>query len=79
MNKETGILVINEENVQAFYNKASVKDNRNITIDYQKIIDNPKMESYLIGDMGRTFSAIGKIKSRQEKLKELIQKIILRD
>ncbi len=79
MNKETGILVINEENVQAFYNKASVKDKRNITIDYQKIMDNPKMESYLIGDMGRTFSAIGKIKSRQEKLKELMQKIINRD
>ena len=79
-NKETGILVINEENVQAFYDKvASVIDNRNITIDYQQILDNPKMESYLIGDMGRTFSAIGKIKSRQEKLKELMQKIMLHD
>ena len=80
MNKYTGNMVINEENVQAFYDKiASVKDNRNITIDYRLILRTPRMENYLIGDMGRTFNAIGKIKARQEKLKELIQKIMNRD
>ena len=80
INKETGNLVINEENAQAFYDKiASIKDNRNITIDYEIILRTPRMENYLIGDMGRTFNAIGKIKSRQEKLKALIQKIKQRD
>ena len=80
MNKETGNLVINEENVQAFYDKiASIKDNRNITIDYEIILRTPRMENYIIGDMGRTFNALGKIKSRQEKLKALIQKIKQRD
>ncbi len=80
MNKETGNLVINEENVQAFYDKiASIKDNRNIAIDYQLILRTPRMENYLIGDMGRTFNAIGKIKFRQEKLKELMKKIKQRD
>ena len=80
MNKETGNLVINEENVQAFYGKiAAIEDNRNITIDYEIILRTPRMENYLIGDMGRTFNAIGKIKSRQKKLKELMQKIEQRD
>jgi len=79
-NKETGILVINEENVQALYDKiASVKDHRNLIVDYQRIMESPKMASYLIGDIGRTYSAIGKIKSRQEKLKVLTQKIMNRD
>lgn len=80
MNKATGNLVINEENVQAFYDKiASIKDSREITIDYEIILRTPRMENYLIGDMGRTFNAIGKIKSRQEKLKVLTQKIKQRD
>jgi len=80
MNNNTGNLVINEENVKSFYDKiASIKDNRNIIIDYNLILRTPRMENYLIGDMGRTFNAIGKIKYRQEKLKELIQKIIERD
>ena len=80
MNKETGKLVINEENVQGFYDKiASIKDSRNITIDYEIILRTPRMENYLIGDMGRTFNTIGKIQSRQEKLKALIQKIKQRD
>lgn len=80
MNKNTGNLVINEGNVQAFYHKiASIEDNRNITIDYEKILRTPRMENYLIGDMGRTSNAIGKLRSRQEKLKMLIQKIEQRD
>ena len=80
INKNTGNLVVNEGNTQAFYDKiASIKDNRNITIDYEIILRNPKMENYLIGDMGRTSNAIGKIKSRQEMLKKLMQKIEDRD
>ena len=80
MNKDTGNLVVNEENVQAFYNKiASIEDHRNIPVDYDIILRTPRMENYLIGDMGRTFNALGKIKSRQKKLNVLIQKIKQRD
>ncbi|WP_375324001.1 DUF6090 family protein [Flagellimonas sp. GZD32] len=76
MNQNTGNLVINEESTQPFYDKlASIKDNRDLTIDYNIILRTPRMENYLIGDMGRTSNAIGRIKSRQEKLKILMQKI----
>ncbi|GLU45472.1 DUF6090 family protein [Allomuricauda sp. NBRC 101325] len=80
MNQNTGNLVINEENTLAFYNKlASIKDNRNIPIDYEIILRTPRMENYIIGDMGRTSNAIGKIKARQEKLQVLTRKIEERD
>jgi len=80
MNQNTGNLVINEENTQAFYKKiASIKDNRDMTIDYKLILRTPRMENYLIGDMGRTSNVIGRIKARQEKLKALMQKIEQRD
>ena len=76
MNEATGNLVINEGSVQEFYNKvASIKDYRNITADYNKILRTPIMENYLIGDMGRTFNAIGKIEARQTMLKQLQEKI----
>jgi hypothetical protein len=74
--KETGNLVVNEENPKAFYEKIeSIKDFRNLTPDYQQILNTPKMENYLIGDMGRTFNVVGKIISRKEKLKYLQEKI----
>lgn len=76
MNENTGDLVINEEDVENFYLKiASIKDTRNITPDYRMILRNPKMENYLIGDMGRTYNALGKIIARQKMLDELIVKI----
>ena len=80
MSHETGNLVINEGSVQEFYNKvASIKDYRNITADYNKILRTPIMENYLIGDMGRTFNAIGKITARQVMLEHLKEKIKNRD
>lgn len=79
MNANTGILVINEENVQEFYKKvASIKDYRNIQVDYESVLRNPKMENYIIGDMGRTYNALGKITSRKSfllKLKERIENL----
>ena len=76
MTEETGNLVINEGDVQEFYDKvASIKDHRDITADYEKILRTPIMENYLIGDMGRTFNAIGKITARQAMLKRLKEKI----
>ena len=72
MTENTGDLVINEENVQEFYDKvASIEDNREIDYDYERILSTPILENYIIGDMGRTYNAIGKIKSRQEMLKRL--------
>ncbi len=76
MTTETGNLVINEENVQEFYNKvASIKDYRNLSEDYERILRTPSMENYLIGDMGRTFNAIGNIESRIKALNQIRQKI----
>ncbi|MGM5469888.1 DUF6090 family protein [Flavobacteriaceae bacterium LMO-SS05] len=76
MTEDTGILVINEENVQAFYTKiATIKDYRNLTIDYERILKTPSMENYLIGDMGRSYNALGKIMARQAMLKNLKEKI----
>lgn len=77
MTETTGDLVINEEDLQAFYNKvASIKDYRNITADYERILRTPMMENYLIGDMGRTFNAIGKIEARQAMLQRLRERIV---
>lgn len=76
MTKETGNLVINEEDTKSFYEKiGSIQDFRNITPDYQKILRTPKLENYLIGDMGRTYSTLGNISTRLEKLKQLQEKI----
>jgi len=76
MTEQTGKFVINEEDVDRFYKKiASIKDYRNITPDYEKTLKTPSFENYIIGDMGRTFNAIGKIKSRQKMLLELKLKI----
>ncbi|TVZ60307.1 hypothetical protein NA63_2859 [Flavobacteriaceae bacterium MAR_2010_105] len=76
MTEDTGNLVINEEDVQAFYKKiASIKDYRNLSIDYQTILRTPIMENYLIGDMGRTYNALGKITARQTMIKSLKERI----
>ena len=71
---KTGSLVIQEEDVQGFYDKiAAIKDTRNLTIAYESLMQDPKFENYLIGDMGRTSNAIGKINQRIHNLK-LIKK-----
>jgi len=76
MTQSTGDLVINEGSVQEFYDKvASVKDYRNETVDYERILRTPLMENYLIGDMGRTFNALSKIKKRKENLTFIKHKI----
>jgi len=76
MNKNTGDLVISEASVKKFYEKvASIKDYRGITADYEKILKTPKIENYIIGDMGRTFGAINIISERQNMLNQLLEKI----
>ena len=76
MTAETGTLVINEEDVDGFYQKiASVEDTRNISADYNMLLRAPKMENYIIGDLGRSYNILGKINSRQQSVRKLIQKI----
>ncbi|TDQ32193.1 DUF6090 family protein [Zeaxanthinibacter enoshimensis] len=76
MTASTGDLVINEEDTQEFYDKiASIKDNREIEYDYERILRTPLLENYIIGDLGRTYNSIGKIKSRQEMLRLLKRNI----
>ncbi|SDB19893.1 hypothetical protein SAMN03097699_0054 [Flavobacteriaceae bacterium MAR_2010_188] len=76
MNQETGKLVISEGSVQEFYNKvASIKDYRNETADYEKILRTPSMENYLIGDLGRSYGALGIITARKKMLRKLKKSI----
>ncbi|WP_179345528.1 DUF6090 family protein [Winogradskyella ursingii] len=80
MTAETGNLVINEENVDAFYQKiASVEDTRDISADYNVLLRAPKMENYIIGDLGRSFNILGKINSRLQAARRLVHKIELND
>ena len=76
MTETTGNLVINEEDVNLFYNKvSSIKDNRNIIYDYDRILKTSSFENYLIGDMGRTYGAIGRIETRKTILNQLLEHI----
>lgn len=76
MTERTGDLVINEEDVQEFYDKvAAIKDNREISYDYNRILKTPSFENYLIGDLGRSFNALGKIASRKATLLGLMEQI----
>ena len=76
MTETTGNLVINEEDVKLFYNKvSSIKDNRNIIYDYDRILKTSSFENYLIGDMGRTYGAIGRIETRKAILNQLLEHI----
>ncbi len=69
---KTGSLVVQEEDVQDFYEKiAAIKDTRNLTIAYESLMQNPNFENYLIGDMGRTSNTIGKIDQRIFALKQI--------
>jgi len=78
MKPSTGDLVIIEDADQFnFYEKvASIPDNRNIDYDYQKILNMNGFENYLIGDMGRSYNALGKVNYRLERLAEIKAEII---
>lgn len=76
INSHTGKLVISEDHTGDFYNNVgSIKDNRNDKADYESVLENPQFESYLIGDLGRTFGALGIIEARQHRIKTIEKKI----
>jgi hypothetical protein len=53
----------------------SIKDNRNINSDHEKVLYDPRFESYVIGDMGRCFNLLAKIETRKENILMLKTKI----
>jgi Family of unknown function (DUF6090) len=76
LNENSMALVISEDGIKDFYKKiGSIEDHRNLKIDYEKILQDPRFESYLIGDMERSYNALGKIKTRKQKLLEIKNKI----
>ena len=76
LNESTGTLVVTEESVMNFYhNVAGIKDNRKTLADYESILKNPGFESYLVGDLGRDFNAMGKIDARQIKIKTIEKEV----
>jgi hypothetical protein len=80
MNAKTGALVISKDNDNTFFNKiGAITDHRNLIIDYDKILQNLRFESYLIGDMGRTFSLRGQIETRRENILRIKKQISYAD
>lgn len=76
MNAKTGALVISKDNDNTFFSKiGAITDHRNLIIDYDKILQDPRFESYLIGDMGRTFSLMDQIKTRKENIMRIQERI----
>ena len=80
MNEHTGALVISEGNAANFFLKlGAIQDYRNLIIDYEKVLQDPRFESYLIGDMGRTFDVLDKIKTRKQQLLKIKERILSRN
>jgi hypothetical protein len=77
---KTGSLVVTEDDVQDFYkNVESIPDNRNLEIDYESVMQDHRFESYIIGDLARTFNVIGKLNTRKASLKAIKMKIKTHD
>ncbi|TFG76217.1 MAG: hypothetical protein E4H26_04885 [Flavobacteriales bacterium] len=77
LNGKTGSLVISEGNVTDFFRKVgAIQDHRNLIIDYDKILQDPRFESYLIGDMGRTFDVMDKIRTRKQNILQIKAKLL---
>ena len=72
LSTNSGKLVITEESAVNFYrNIAEIKDHRKSNADYQSVLGDPQFETYLVGDLGRSFNLLGKIKSRQQTISEI--------
>jgi len=70
------VVSINQYDNTSFYQLLEeIGDERDISIDLKSFIQKPEFESYLTGDLGRSFNSIHNIKSRLELL-ENIEKTI---
>jgi hypothetical protein len=72
LSTNSGKLVVTEESAMNFYqNVTGIKDNRKTQADYESVLRDPQFESYLVGDLGRSFNLLGKIKARQKRISEM--------
>ncbi|MEH6536964.1 MAG: DUF6090 family protein [Psychroserpens sp.] len=72
--KETGVYVITSElqDLKELYTFLdAIKDERKILVDLNVILQNPAFESYLSGDLGRSFNALTSIEIRKEQLNKI--------
>jgi hypothetical protein len=80
MNAKTGALVISLDNDNTFFSKiGAITDHRNLIIDYDKILQDPRFESFPIGDMGRTFSLMDQIETRKQNILHIKENILSND
>lgn len=65
-------MVMAEKGNSKFYELLdSIKDNRIIKSDHEKVLYDPRFEAYVIGDMGRCFNLLAKIETRRENILSL--------
>jgi hypothetical protein len=65
-------MVIAEKGNTKFYELLdSIKDNRIIKSDHEKVLYDPRFEAYVTGDMGRCFNLLAKIETRRENILSL--------
>jgi hypothetical protein len=70
------VVSINQNDNTSFYQLLEeIGDERDISIDLKSFIQKPEFESYLTGDLGRSFNSIHNIKSRLELLKNIEKSI----
>lgn len=69
MSINSGKMVMAEKGNSKFYEVLdSIKDNRTIISEHEKVLYDPRFEAYVIGDMGRCFNLLAKIGTRRENL-----------
>jgi hypothetical protein len=72
MSNNSGKMVMAEKGNSKFYELLdSIKDNRIIKSDHEKVLYDPRFEAYVIGDMGRCFNLLAKIETRRENILSL--------
>jgi len=71
INEESGTYVLTSEahDNKAFYQYiASIKDKRSLSVNINSVLQTPEFESYLMGDLGRSFNALESLEIRIAQL-----------
>jgi hypothetical protein len=77
LSQTSGANVVAAVDVSELYDFVNeIEDNRQKGASVTRVFDDPKFESYLIGDMGRAFHALAIIKDRKIKLEALMMKVV---
>jgi hypothetical protein len=50
---------------------ASIEDKRNLPVDLGPLLQNPRFETYLTGELGRSFNALESLRRRKERIEKL--------